>query len=139
MLDDLVQWVHYEHLLHAEIEDAYLHLPSDAVREHGTVETTILFLDLASFTELTQTKGDRPAMHILARVEAAVRPVALDHDGKLVKQIGDGLLLAFRCPNGTAAFARAVVEASGHDPEIPQLHVGMHTGPAIYSAGDYIG
>jgi adenylate cyclase len=139
LLDGLVQWVHHQHLLQAEIEDAYLHLPSDAVREQGTVETTILFLDLASFTELTQTKGDRAAMHILARVEAAVRPVALDHDGKLVKQIGDGLMLAFRRPNGAAAFARAVVEASRHDPEIPQLHVGMHTGWAIYSAGDYIG
>lgn len=65
--------------------------------------------------------------------------MALDHDGKLVKQIGDGLMLAFPRPNGAAVFARAVVEASGHDPEIPQLHVGMHTGRAIYSAGDYVG
>jgi hypothetical protein len=60
LLDGLVQWVHHQHLLQAEIEDAYLHLPSDAVREQGTVETTILFLDVASFAELTQTKGDRP-------------------------------------------------------------------------------
>lgn len=139
LLDGLVQWVHHQHLLQAEIEDAYLHLPTDAAHEQGTVETTIVFLDLASFTELTQTKGDRAAMEILARLEAAVRPVALDHDGKLVKQIGDGLMLAFRRPNGAGAFARTVVEGSRSDPEIPLLHVGIHTGRAIYSAGDYIG
>jgi adenylate cyclase len=139
LLDGLVQWVHHQHLLQAEIEDAYLHLPTDAARELGTVETTIVFLDLASFTELTQTKGDRAAMEILAKLEAGVRPVALDHDGKLVKQIGDGLMLAFRRPTGAAAFARAVVEGSRHDPEIPELHVGIHTGRAIYSSGDYIG
>lgn len=56
------------------------------------------FLDLASFTELTQTKGDRAAMQILNGLESTVRLLALDHDGKLVKQIGDALMLAVATP-----------------------------------------
>jgi len=51
-----VQAVHHEHLLNASIEDAYLHLPSSEIpAERGSVETTIVFLDLESFTELTHT------------------------------------------------------------------------------------
>ena len=139
LLDGLVQWVHHQHLLQATIEDAYLHLPTKGAREQGTVETTIVFLDLASFTELTQTKGDRVAMQTLTNLESTVRALALDHDGKLVKQIGDGLMLAFRRPTGAAAFARQVFDETRGDPDIPELHIGMHAGRAIYSAGDYIG
>src|SRR5205823_2634843 len=84
-----------------------LHLPSSEIpAERGSVETTIVFLDLESFTELTHTKGDEVAMETLTRLEEAVRPLALQHDGKLVKQIGDGLMLAFRRPDGAVAFAR---------------------------------
>jgi adenylate cyclase len=139
LLDKLVQYVHHEHVLQATIEDAYLHLPTASAHEQGTVETTIAFLDLASFTELTQTKGDRAAMETLTRLESTVRLLALDHDGKLVKQIGDALMLAFRRPAAAAAFAHSVLDATRRDPEMPALHIGMHTGPAIYSGGDYIG
>ena len=105
----------------------------------ATVETTIVFLDLESFTELTHAKGDERAMEILTRLEAVVRPLALEHEGKLVKQIGDGLMLAFRRPDDAVAFARQALDALAADPGIPPLHVGIHTGPAIYRAGDYIG
>jgi adenylate cyclase len=140
LLDGIVQAVHHEHLLHASIEDAYLHLPSSELpSERGSVETTIVFLDLESFTELTHTKGDERAMAILTRLEEVVRPLALEHEGKLVKQIGDGVMLAFRRPDEAVAFARHALDAVTADPEIPPLHVGIHSGPAIYLAGDYIG
>lgn len=139
LLEALVRNVHNRHLLKALIEDAYLHLPSEAAHEQGTVATTIAFLDLASFTELTQTQGDRAAMETLSKLESAVRQLALEHDGKLVKQIGDALMLAFRRPTAAAAFARSVLDVVRRDPDMPALHIGMHTGPAIYSGGDYIG
>jgi adenylate cyclase len=140
LLDGIVQAVHHEHLLHASIEDAYLHLPSSEIpAERGSVETTIVFLDLESFTELTHAKGDELAMETLTRLEEVVRPLALQHEGKLVKQIGDGVMLAFRRADDAVAFARQALEAIAADPEIPPLHVGIHAGPAIYRGGDYIG
>jgi adenylate cyclase len=139
LLDRVVEDVHRQHLLQAWIEDAYLHLPSATAHEQGTVETTIAFIDLASFTELAQTKGDRAAMHTLSRLDSTVRLLAPEHDGKLVKQIGDALMLAFRHPAAAAAFAHGVLDAVGRDPDMPALHIGMHAGPAIYSGGDYIG
>jgi adenylate cyclase len=140
LLDGIVQAVHHEHLLKASIEDAYLHLPSSEIpAERGSVETTIVFLDLESFTELTHIKGDELAMETLTRLEGVVRPLALENEGKLVKQIGDGVMLAFRRPDEAVAFARQALDAVGAEPDFPRIHVGIHAGPAIYRAGDYIG
>src|SRR5256886_2689854 len=136
----MVQAVQHEHLLHASIEDAYLHLPSSEIpTERGSVETTIVFLDLESFTELTHTKGDERAVETLTRLEGVVRPLALENEGKLVKQIGDGVMLAFHRPDDAVAFARQALDALAAESEIPPLHVGIHVGPAIYRSGDYIG
>src|SRR5436190_969615 len=140
LLDGIVQAVHHEHLLHAAIDDAYLHLPSSEIpAERGSVETTIVFLDLESFTELTHAKGDERAMEILTRLESVVRPLAREPEGQLVKQIGDGVMLAFRQPDEAVAFARQALDAVRADSDIPPLHIGIHAGPAIYLAGDYIG
>jgi adenylate cyclase len=105
----------------------------------GSVEITIVFIDLASFTERTETEGDQAAIDILGRFYSVVRGLALDHDGKLVKQIGDELMLAFRRPDDAVAFAEDLDQAASRDASLPPLHTGIHTGSAIYRAGDYIG
>jgi class 3 adenylate cyclase len=42
-------------------------------------------------------------------------------------------------PRVYVASARRALDAVARDSEIPPLHVGIHTGPAIYRAGDDIG
>jgi len=59
--------------------------------------------------------------------------------GKVVKHIGDALMLAFRRADDAVGFARGLHEAARRDEAVPGLRVGMHRGPAIYRAGDYIG
>jgi class 3 adenylate cyclase len=56
-----------------------------------------------------------------------------------VKEIGDGLMFAFRDAESAVAFAREVLDTTETDQAIPPLHVGIHTGQAIYRSGDYIG
>jgi class 3 adenylate cyclase len=63
----------------------------------------------------------------------------LEHDGKVVKHIGDELMLAFRRAADAVRFAAALDEQARRDPDIPVLRTGMHAGPAIYRGGDYIG
>jgi adenylate cyclase len=140
LLDGLVQATHHEHLLQASIEDAYLHLPaSETPAERGSVSTTIVFLDVASFTELAEARGDETASELLARLDSVVRALALQNGGKLVKEIGDGLMFAFRDAGNAVVFAREVLGQTDADRAIPPLHVGIHTGHAIYRSGDYIG
>jgi class 3 adenylate cyclase len=140
LLDGMVQRMHHEHLLYADIEDAYVHLaPSDAASGRGSVETTIAFIDLASFTSLAETEGDQAAMELVTRLDAIVRALVLDHDGKVVKHIGDELMLAFRRAVDAVRFAAALDEQARRDPDIPVLRTGMHAGRAIYRGGDYLG
>jgi len=140
LLDRIVQLIHHEHLLYADIEDAYVHLvPSETAAGHGSVDTTIAFIDLASFTTLTETEGDQAAMELVTRIDTLVRTLVLEHDGKVVKHIGDELMLAFRRPADAVAFATALTERAAADPDTPVLRTGIHTGPAIYRGGDYIG
>jgi class 3 adenylate cyclase len=48
-------------------------------------------------------------------------------------------MLVFRRPDEAVAFAPHALDAVGADPDIPRIHVGIHAGPAIYRASDYIG
>jgi adenylate cyclase len=140
LLDGIVERLHHEHLVQANIEDAYVHLvPSDAPGGRGSVEATIVFVDVASFTQLAQSEGDQAALDLMTRVDSELRTLALEHDGKVVKQIGDALMLAFRRATHAVGFAAALDERVGRDPSLPPLRTGMHCGPAVYRGGDYIG
>jgi adenylate cyclase len=140
LIDSMVQSVHHEHFLQASIEDAFVHLvDTEAAGGRGSVETTIAFIDVESFTKLTETEGDQAAIELMTRVDSLVRPLALEEGGKVVKHIGDALMLAFRRPEDATSFAARLHEAAARDGSIPGLRVGMHHGPAIYRGGDYIG
>jgi adenylate cyclase len=140
LIDRIVQRVFREHFLQADIEDAYVHLvDTDSVGGRGSVDATIAFIDVESFTKLTETEGDQAAIDVMTRVDSLVRPLALEHGGKVVKHIGDALMLAFRRADDAVSFARGLHEAARRDTSVPGLRVGIHRGPAIYRAGDYIG
>jgi class 3 adenylate cyclase/DNA-binding transcriptional MerR regulator len=141
LMDPMLQRLHREYLLEAMVEDAFFHLAqSDTqVKELGSVEATIAFVDIASFTALAEASGDDTAMQVLDRIDATVRPLLVDHDGKLVKQVGDGFMLAFRDPADGVRFAVATQAELASDPELPAIRVGINTGPALYRTGDYLG
>jgi class 3 adenylate cyclase len=140
LLDSVVHRVHHEHLLLASIEDAYVHLvDTDAPGGRGSVDATIAFIDVESFTQLTEKEGDEAAMETMTRVDLAVRALALDHGGKMVKQIGDALMLAFRDSGDAVRFSADLGRTVRRDASLPGLRIGMHCGPAIYRGGDYVG
>jgi adenylate cyclase len=140
LLDGVVERVHREHLLVAAIEDAYVHLvDTDAPGGRGSVDATIVFIDVEGFTQLAEAEGDQAAIEAMTHVDAAVRGLALTHGGKVVKQIGDALMLAFREAPDAVEFGTQLARTVRTDRSMPALHVGMHCGPAIYRAGDYLG
>ncbi len=140
LLDSIVERVHHEHFLQASIEDAFVHLvDTERVGGRGSVEATIAFVDVEAFTKLTETEGDQAAIEVMTQLDSLVRGLALEHDGKVVKHLGDALMLAFRRPADAASFARGLHQAARAEATIPGLRVGVHCGPAIYRGGDYLG
>ena len=67
-----------------------------------------------------------------------MRPLVLRHGGRVVKQIGDGFMLAFR---DAADAVRATVELRQAiaEPGIPAMRAGINTGVAVFRSSDYIG
>jgi adenylate cyclase len=141
LMEPMIQRLHREYLLEAMMEDAFFHLPdSDTqTRELGSVESTIAFVDIASFTALAEASGDDTAMHVLDQIDTIVRPLLVEHEGKLVKQVGDGFMLAFRNPAAAVQFAVATQGHLARNPDLPAIRVGINAGPALYRTGDYLG
>jgi class 3 adenylate cyclase len=141
LLDPMLLRLHHEYLLEAMMEDAFFHLAESETQtgELGSVDTTIAFLDIASFTALAETSGDDTAVRVLDEIDTTVRPLLVEHDGKLVKQVGDGFMLAFRDPADAARFAVATQAELGRNPDLPAIRVGINTGAALYRTGDYLG
>ena len=141
LTDSLLRRLYREYLVEALIEDAFLHLaePERETAEIGSVDATIAFVDIASFTTLTETGGDDAAIRILDRIDDIVRPLVVDHGGKVVKQVGDGFMLAFRDPAAAVQFAIDTQAGLARDADLPAIRVGINTGPALYRTGDYLG
>jgi class 3 adenylate cyclase len=141
LMEPMIHRLHREYLVEASIEDAFLHVTAPGRRgeELGSIETTIAFVDIASFTALAETSGDDTAVRVLDLIDAVVRRKLVEHDGKLVKHVGDGFMLAFRDPADAVRFALATQAELARDPDLPAIRVGINTGPALYRTGDYLG
>ena len=105
-------------------------------------ECTLLFTDLVGFSAWAARAGDDDALELLRTVASRVERAVLDHRGRVVKRLGDGLMAVF--PSAQLAFDAVVdarerlvdVEVAGYRPEI---RAGLHTGTPRAIGGDYIG
>jgi adenylate cyclase len=96
------------------------------------------FLDITGYTRLTAEQGDDAAVDLADKLGRLVHRTALEHRGRPVKWLGDGVMLWFADPGSgvTAALTMAEgVVAAG----LPPAHVGLHAGPVIVRDGDYYG
>jgi len=97
---------------------------------------TVVFTDLEGFTEWTAREGDEAASRLLAEHHQIVRPIIAGRGGRLVKRLGDGLLLTFPEP---AAAVLACLELVDAQPEPLCLRAGLHCGSVVVTRDDVIG
>lgn len=86
---------------------------------------TVVFVDVEASTELLTTSGDGAGVAAIDRALASARERVGPYDGRIVKALGDGLMLVFPSPRSAVAFAMAVQQAS---PAAPRLRIGMNFG-----------
>lgn len=105
----------------------------------GEITTTVVFVDLSSFTPLTEAMGDESAANVVNRFSEIVRSATFSHRGQVVKQIGDAFMLVFPQARDAVGCAMAIDEAVAAEPAFPAVRMGAHTGSVLYREGDYIG
>jgi class 3 adenylate cyclase/YHS domain-containing protein len=105
----------------------------------GEMTAAIVFIDLSSFTPLTEAMGDLKAAAVLERFSTLVRDCAGRWDGRVVKQIGDAFMLVFPDARAAVACALELEERTAEEPQFPAARSGVHWGPVLYREADYVG
>lgn len=98
----------------------------------------ICFLDITGYTRLTNERGDDAAADLAQGLSTLVQRSAVDHGGRPVKWLGDGVMVYFRDVGPGVVAALDMVDgvaAAG----LPPAHVGLHSGPVLFQEGDYFG
>jgi len=117
-------------------------LSEAAGRGRGTEEVALLFTDLVGFSSWALEVGDEPAVELLREVGDLLDATIADHDGAVVKHLGDGTMAVFEHSNDAVAAALDArdgmdgVEVAGHR---PRLRSGVHAGKPRKLGGDYLG
>ncbi|MEY2419271.1 MAG: adenylate cyclase [Actinomycetota bacterium] len=115
-------------------------LSNKGEEEEGVAGTrthlTVAFTDLEGFTRFTERNGDEVASHLIVEHHRTVGPIVRGRGGRIVKRIGDGLLLTFPEPE---AGVLACLELVATPPSPLRLRAGLHMGDVVVTRDDVVG
>ena len=120
------------------IEDIESALAKVGVYSRPERPPAICFLDMTGYGRLTEERGDAAAADLVGQLARTVQRTAMQHGGKPVKWLGDGVMLYFRDP-GPAVVAALQMMDRVADAGLPAAHVGLDAGPVLFQEGDYFG
>jgi class 3 adenylate cyclase len=116
--------------------------PQRASTAIQSAEGAIVFTDIVGFTEFTALQGDEAALKLLATQDRVVEEVMGD-DGRVVKNLGDGLLMWFSdaCAAVQSSLAmQSRFEEESFEEDLPLwVRIGIHFGRPAQRGQDLIG
>ena len=140
---DLTSWLTRRHMSRA-IDD-YSIVESERILEaSGFLESrrslppAVAFVDLTGFTRLTQEIGDEAAAALALRLGDVAVETIRPHDGRLVKLLGDGVLIRFADVSSAVTATLDLLEALPRS-GLPTGHAGIATGSLVSRDGDVFG
>jgi len=97
----------------------------------------ITFIDIANFSELMHN-DEKKAVHLLELQKDIVYPIIRTYHGKILKEMGDGILVSF---NSAIQAAKCSLEIQSKIEYIENLNyrIGIHVGDVILKEGDVFG
>lgn len=107
-------------------------------QHNATLQRSFLFADLAGYTAMTEQHGDEDAAATALRF-AAMAADALVHGARIVKTIGDAVMIVADAPDVIVATAVALARTVHNEHPFPLARLGIHHGPCVERAGDYFG
>lgn len=96
-----------------------------------------MFTDIAGYTAL-MGRNEKRAME-LVRLNQKIHQQQLDHfEGKLLKEMGDGMLVSFHSVSAAVKCAIAIIESTKSENDL-NISVGIHLGEVNFSGNDVYG
>jgi adenylate cyclase len=101
-----------------------------------THKLAVCFTDLHGFTAFTDQHGDVAASQLLSEHYRTAGPIVRSRGGRVVKRLGDGLMMTFPEPTAAVLAAIELVEA----PPAPlRLRAGLNLGEVLVDRADIVG
>lgn len=101
-------------------------------------DSAVLFVDMAGYTALTEAHGDHDAADLAEQFYSMVSD-ALVPPARLVKTIGDAVLVVAPDAARGLLTALAVADAVDRTAHFPEVRAGLHVGPVVDRQGDVFG
>lgn len=100
---------------------------------------TVLFTDIVGSTELIDHVGEKAAHEIRQRHFSLLGEVAEKSGGRVVKNLGDGLMVIFAKSAKAIACASEMQRRVASDDDQLELRVGLHAGELLRDGNDFFG
>jgi adenylate cyclase len=143
MMNALLAWLRERHMEH-EVFDRIVAFTEASLARAGRLPTpptdppAIAFVDLTGYTKRTAAAGDELAAHEAATLQALAHDVVADHHGRVVKALGDGVMLRFESVVPAVLAARDLM-ARLIEARLPAAHAGVAAGSFVIRDGDVYG
>jgi adenylate cyclase len=139
----LVAWLYerqLERTLHQRVIDAFEGMLVGAGRLPARPDAppAVAFVDLSGFTSMTESRGDEAAAAVAVRLNDLAHDAAAASGGRVVKLLGDGVLMRFA---SSASAILAVLDLVERAPasDIGEAHAGVAAGRLVIRDGDVFG
>lgn len=103
----------------------------------------IMFADISGSTRLYESLGDTAALRMLSGCIHSLGDIIEEHQGKVIKTIGDEVMATFESPDNALEAACSIQESMTSsnlsDPSDLSMHIGFHYGPVIEAQDDVFG
>ncbi|WP_457186146.1 adenylate/guanylate cyclase domain-containing protein [Nocardioides sp. P5_E3] len=104
-----------------------------------TIDVSVGFADLVSFTALSNTL-DRDEIGDLVEVfESRCQDVVARYGGRIIKSLGDSVLFVTNTAEEAVGVAEGIINVIGRDPKMPDVRLGLASGPVVQRLGDIFG
>ena len=100
---------------------------------------TVGFADLVGFTRLSRQLEDSDLASLVERFESVSADVVAATGAGLVKTVGDEILFVADDSRVAARTAQDLHRAHASDPDVPEMRIGLATGPVLRRMGDVFG
>jgi adenylate cyclase len=97
------------------------------------------FADLVGYSRLANRLDPQQLPELIARFEQAAYQHVSQAGGRVVKLIGDAALFVAPDPSSAATAALGLRDSARDDPLLPNMRIGMASGPVVAIEGDIFG
>jgi adenylate cyclase len=139
----LLSWLLERHL-ERTMNDLNIGRIERRLEQRGLIPTkpdhppAVAFVDVSGYTRLTVDRGDEYGARTSIRLGELADSIVRRRGGRVVKLLGDGVLLLFDAPcvaiEAVVDLTRSMVTAG-----LPAAHAGIHAGPVVERDGDVFG